>query len=46
MSLGMNNEDLLFNLYYFGSTGAHANMQVAYNTALEEVVAAHSASNT
>eukprot|EP01041_Mallomonas_annulata_P002881 gene2881-5647_t len=46
MSLEMDNEDLLFNLYYFGGGAAMANIQSAYSTAIEETFAAHSAANT
>jgi hypothetical protein len=44
MSLGMDNDDLIFNLLYFGDTDA--NFQTMFNTAVEETLAAHSASNT
>ena len=46
LSLGMNTDDLLFNLYYFGAGESRSNFQLAYNTAIEETIAAHSASNT
>lgn len=50
MSLGMDNEELLFNLYFFGQQGASedqgANVRSSVNTAIEEAVAAHSANNT
>jgi hypothetical protein len=44
MSLGMDNEDLIFNLLYFSDAGA--NFQSMFNSAIEETVAAHSAGNT
>lgn len=44
MSLGMDNDDLIFNLLYFGDAGA--SFQTMFNTAIEETVAAHSAENT
>lgn len=44
MSLGMDNDDLIFNLLYFGDAGA--SFQTMFNSAVEETVAAHSASNT
>lgn len=50
MSLGMDNEELLFNLYFFGQQGTSedqgANVRSSVNTAIEEAVAAHSANNT
>jgi hypothetical protein len=44
MALGMDNEDLLFNMLYFGNNTS--NFQSMFNTAIEETVAAHSAENT
>lgn len=46
MSLGMDNEDLIFNLLYFGGNAGSANFHSMFNTAMEETVAAHSANNT
>lgn len=45
MSLGMDNEDLIFNLLYFGGNGG-ANFSSMFSTAMEETIAAHSANNT
>lgn len=44
MSLGMDNDDLIFNILYFGQSGV--SIQSMFNTALEETLAAHSAENT
>jgi hypothetical protein len=44
MSLGMDNDDLIFNLLYFGDSTT--TFQSMFNTAVEETVAAHSAGNT
>ena len=48
MSLEMDNDDLLFNLMYFGGdeTPGGQTLGGSLNTALEEVVASHSAGNT
>lgn len=48
MSLGMNQEDLLFNMMYFGGINAARLDQVGpgLNSVVEETIAAHSASNT
>jgi hypothetical protein len=44
MSLGMDNDDLIFNLLYFGDNTM--SFQSMFNSAIEETVAAHSAENT
>jgi len=44
MSLEMDNDDLIFNMLYFGQSGA--SIQSMFNTALEETLAAHSTENT
>jgi hypothetical protein len=44
MSMDMDNEDLIFNLLYFG--GDTSNFASMMNNAAEETVAAHSAGNT
>lgn len=44
MSMDMDNEDLIFNLLYFG--GDTSNFATMMNNAAEETVAAHSAGNT
>lgn len=44
MSMDMDNEDLIFNLLYFG--GDTSNFASMMNSAAEETVAAHSAGNT
>ena len=44
MSLGMDNDDLIFNLLYFGDNST--SFQTMFNSAIEETVAAHSAGNT
>lgn len=44
MSLGMDNDDLIFNLLYFGDNSS--SFQTMFNSAIEETVAAHSAGNT
>lgn len=44
MSLGMDNDDLIFNLLYFSD--ATTSFQSMFNSAIEETVAAHSAENT
>lgn len=44
MSMDMDNEDLIFNLMYFG--GDTSNFASMMNSAAEETVAAHSAGNT
>lgn len=44
MSMDMDNEDLIFNLMYFG--GDTSNFASMMNNAAEETVAAHSAGNT
>ena len=43
-SLGMDDDDLLFNMLYFG--GGTQNVGLAINSAMEETVAAHSEHNT
>lgn len=45
-SLGMDRDDLLFNMLYFNPEGASLSMGAAINNAIEETVALHSASNT
>lgn len=45
MSLGMENDDLLFNLLYFGGN-EHASFGNMMNSAMEETVALHSEGNT
>lgn len=45
MSLGMDNEELLFNMFYFGDDGGGGFRQ-SMNTAIEETYAAHSTGNT
>lgn len=44
MSLGLENDDLLFNLLYFG--GGEANFGTMFNSAMEETVALYSENNT
>ena len=48
MSLGMDPEDLLFNMMYFGDTQSHSpgNMGNMLNAVIEETIAAHSENNT
>jgi hypothetical protein len=48
MSLGMNEEDILFNMMYFGGTEATnpQNFGSALNAMVEETIAAHSENNT
>ena len=45
MSLDMNNDDLLFNLLYFGD-GNNANFGTVLNNAQQETIALHSENNT
>lgn len=45
MSLGMDNEELLFNMFYFGDESG-AGFRQSMNTAIEETYAAHSTGNT
>lgn len=45
MSLGMDNDELLFNMFYFGDDGGSGFRQ-SMNTAIEETYAAHSTGNT
>ena len=46
MSLGMEQEDLLFNLLYFGGEGAAPDINMAISNARDETVALHSENNT
>lgn len=46
MSMDMDNEDLIFNLMYFGGDSSSANFASMMSNAAEETVAAHSAGNT
>lgn len=47
MSLGMENDELLFNLMYFGDMGCNdMNFSAVVSNALDETVALHSANNT
>lgn len=46
LSLGVDSEDLLYNLYFFGATGRGSNIRNVMNTAMEETYAAHSVANT
>ena len=46
MSLGMDNDELLFNMFYFGGDDAVSGFRGSLNTAIEETVAAHSTGNT
>ena len=45
MSLGMDNDELLFNMFYFGEE-AGSGFRQTMNTAIEETYAAHSTGNT
>ena len=42
----MDNDELLFNMYYFGGDDAMTGFRGSMNTAMEETLAAHSAGNT
>ena len=46
MSLGMEQEDLLFNLLYFGGDGVIPDINVAMSNARDETIALHSENNT
>lgn len=46
MSLGMDREEFLFNLLYFGNNGEMINFNSAISNAREETVALHSENNT
>ena len=46
MSLEMDNEDLLFNLMYFGDQNSQQTLGGSLDTALHEVLASHSEGNT
>ena len=45
MSLGMDNDELLFNMFYFGDEDG-IGLRQSMNTAVEETYAAHSTGNT
>ena len=46
MSLGMEQEDLLFNLLYFGGDGVIPDINMAMSNARDETIALHSENNT